>query len=155
MVRIIDAYTTEHYQYARDLFLLYADSLGFDLEFQGFSQEVAELSVAYAPPQGCILLAELSGHIVGCVALRPLEDQVCEMKRLYVMPDYRGHGIGRTLACEVIARARDKGYEKMRLDTIDSMKAAKSLYTSLNFRTIKAYRYNPLKNSSYMELDLK
>ena len=155
MVQIIDAHTPEHYQFARDLFLMYADSLGFDLEFQGFSQEIAELSVAYAPPQGCILLAKLSGLLVGCVALRPLEDRVCEMKRLYVMPDYRGHGIGRTLACEVIARARDKGYEKMRLDTIDSMKAAKSLYTSLNFRAIEAYRYNPLKNPNYMQLDLK
>ena len=154
MVRIIDAHTPEHYQHARALFLMYAESLGFDLEFQGFSQEVAELSVAYAPPRGCILLAELSVHTVGCVALRPLKGRICEMKRLYVKPDFQGRGIGRTLACAVIDRARDKGYEKMRLDTIDSMKAAKSLYDSLNFRTIEAYRYNPLKKPSYMELDL-
>ena len=155
MVRIIDVQTTEHYRYARDLFQMYADSLGFDLEFQGFSQEVAELSIAYAPPRGCIMLAELSGHAVGCVALRPLEGRICEMKRLYVKPDFQGRGIGRTLACAVIDKARDKGYNKMRLDTIDSMKAAKSLYDSLNFRTIGAYRYNPLKNPNYMELDLK
>ena len=154
MVRIIEAHTAEHYQCARDLFLEYADSLGFDLEFQGFSQELAALSDAYAPPQGCILLAEISGNFAGCVALRPLEGKICEMKRLYVLPDYRGRGIGRTLAIAVIDRAREFDYEKMRLDTIESMKAAKNLYFSLNFRIIEAYRYNPLENPSYMELDL-
>ena len=154
MIKIINAQTAEHYQYARELFVRYADFLGFDLEFQGFSRELATLPGEYAPPEGCILLADDSGQIAGCVALRPLEDKICEMKRLFVRSDYRGRGMGRMLACSVIDRAREKGYEKMRLDTIATMKEARTLYYSLEFRNIKAYRYNPLDDPSYMELDL-
>lgn len=154
MVRIISAQTNEHYHCARDLFIRYADSLGFDLEFQGFSQELAALPGDYAPPDGCILLAEISDHIAGCVALRPLENKICEMKRLFVIPEYQGRGIGRILALSVIDQAREKAYKKMRLDTIDSMKKAKALYLSLGFRPIEAYCFNPLENPSYMELDL-
>lgn len=154
MLQILRARTDAHYQYARDLFVQYADTLGLDLEFQGFSRELATLPGGYAPPPGCILLAEFGGKFVGCVALRPLENKICEMKRLFVMPEYRGRDIGRTLTCAVIDRAREIGYEKMRLDTIESMKAARRLYHSLNFRAIQAYCYNPLENPSYMELDL-
>ena len=154
MVQIISARTHAHYQYARNLFIQYADTLGLDLECQGFSRELATLPGVYMPPLGCILLAELSGNFVGCVALRPLENKICEMKRLFVIPEYRGRDIGRILASAVIDRAREIGYEKMRLDTIESMKAARRLYHSLNFRTIQAYCYNPLENPSYMELDL-
>ena len=132
----------------------YGDSLDFDLEFQGFSQELATLPGHYAPPEGCILLAEESGCFVGCVALRPLEDKICEMKRLYVRSGYRRRGIGRMLACSVIDRAREIGYEKMRLDTIATMKEARTLYYSLEFRNINAYRYNPVNEASYMELEL-
>lgn len=154
MIRIISAQTENHYQKVRELFTQYADTLDFDLEFQGFSQELATLPGHYAPPQGCILLAEESGHFVGCVALRPLEDKVCEMKRLYLRSNYRGRGIGRMLACSVIDRAREIGYEKMRLDTIATMKKARTLYYSLEFRNIKAYRYSPLDKPSFMELEL-
>jgi len=154
MIQIISAQEQDHYQKARELFTQYADSLDFDLEFQGFSQELATLPGDYAPPEGCILLAQESGHFVGCVALRPLEDKICEMKRLYVRPGYRGRGIGRTLACSVIDRAREIGYEKMRLDTVVTMNEARTLYYSLEFRNIKAYRYSPLDEPSYMELDL-
>jgi len=154
MIQIISAQDPDHYQKARELFMQYADTLDFDLEFQGFSQELATLPGHYAPPQGCILLAEESGPFVGCVALRPLEIKICEMKRLFVRSDYRGHGIGRMLACAVIDRARDIGYEKMRLDTISTMKEARTLYYSLEFRNIKAYRYSPLDKPSYMELEL-
>jgi ribosomal protein S18 acetylase RimI-like enzyme len=154
MVRMINAQTKAHYQYARNLFVQYADTLGFDLEFQGFSQELAVMPGSYAPPLGCILLAEFEENYVGCVALRPLENQICEMKRLFVIPHYRGLDIGRTLACAIIDRARQVGYKKMRLDTIESMKAAKTLYHSLNFHNIPAYYHNPLENPSYMELDL-
>ena len=154
MIRIISAQTQAHFHCVRGLFIQYADSLGFDLEFQGFSRELATLPGDYAPPEGCILLARISGNFAGCVALRPLEDKICEMKRLFVTPDYQGRGIGRTLARSVISRARKIGYEKMRLDTIDSMKEAKRLYHSLKFRSIGAYCYNPLENPSYLELDL-
>ena len=154
MVQIISAQTKVHYQYARNLFVQYADTLGLDLEFQGFSRELATLPGAFSPPLGCILLAELSGKYVGCAALRPLENKICEIKRLFVIPGYRGREIGRTLTCSVIDRARQMRFEKMRLDTIESMKAARRLYHSLNFRTIQAYCFNPLENPTYMELDL-
>jgi GNAT superfamily N-acetyltransferase len=154
MVQIISAQTNEHYGWARDLFMQYAAFLGFDLEFQGFSRELANLPGDYAPPWGCILLAEISDHIVGCVALRPLASKICEMKRLFVIPEYQGHGIGRILALAVIDQAREKAYKKIRLDTIDSMKEAKALYLSLGFQPIEAYCFNPLENPSYMELDL-
>jgi len=154
MIQIISAQEQDHYQTVRELFRQYADSLDFDLEFQGFSQELAALPGDYAPPKGCILLARASGHFVGCAALRPLEGKICEMKRLYVRSGYRGRGIGRTLACSVIDRAREIGYEKMRLDTVATMNEARTLYYSLEFRNIKAYRYSPLDAPSYMELDL-
>jgi len=153
MIQILKAQKEDHYRKVRELFAEYADSLDFDLEFQGFSQEMATLPGNYAPPKGCILLAEDSGRFVGCVALRPLEDQICEMKRLYVRSGYRGRGIGRMLACSVIDRAREIGYEKMRLDTVATMSEARTLYYSLEFQNIKAYRYNP-HGASYMELEL-
>ena len=151
---MIYAKTKDHYQAARELFVRYADSLGFDLEFQGFSRELAELPGEYASPRGCILLAEAAQGYAGCVALRPLQDKICEMKRLYVIPEYQGRGIGRALAGSVIGEARKKGYQKMRLDTVESMKAAQRLYVSLGFETIEAYCYNPLDNPSFMELEL-
>jgi len=151
---MIYAKTEDHYQAARELFIRYADSFGFDLEFQGFSRELAELPGEYASPGGCILLAEADAGSAGCVALRPLQGNICEMKRLYVLPEYQGHGIGRALATSVIGEARIKGYQKMRLDTVESMKAAQTLYFSLGFKIIEAYCYNPLENPSFMELEL-
>ena len=154
MTRIIHAKTDVQLQAARDLFIQYADSLGFDLEFQGFSRELAELPGDYEPPAGCILLAAVADDYAGCVALRPLQDKICEMKRLFVKPTYQGGGIGRLLAVSVVEEARKKGYQKMRLDTIESMQAAQRLYFSLGFKTIDAYCHNPLDNPSFMELEL-
>jgi ribosomal protein S18 acetylase RimI-like enzyme len=151
---MIYAKTKDHYQAARELFIQYAESLGFDLEFQGFSRELAELPGDYKAPSGCVLLAEADTGYAGCVALRPLQDNICEMKRLYVLPEFQGRSIGRTLANAVIGEARKKGYQKMRLDTIESMKAAQSLYCSLGFKTIEAYCYNPLENPCFMEMEL-
>jgi ribosomal protein S18 acetylase RimI-like enzyme len=155
MTRIIQAQSEDHYQWTRKLFQQYADALGFDLEFQGFSKELAELPGEYAPPPGCILLAERAAEYIGCVALRPLEKRICEMKRLYVTPDYRGQKIGRTLAEAIIDKARSRGYEQMRLDTLESMTAANALYHSLGFRPIKPYRFNPLDKPFFFELDLR
>ena len=115
MSQIIDAQTEYHYRRARQLFQEYADALGFDLEFQGFSRELATLPGTYAPPKGCILLAERNDEIAGCVALRSLGKGICEMKRLYVAPGYRNQKIGRALAETVIDRARAVGYKRMRL----------------------------------------
>ncbi|MEJ2730042.1 MAG: GNAT family N-acetyltransferase [Deltaproteobacteria bacterium] len=155
MIRIIHAHTEDHYRRTQELFEQYAHALGFDLEFQGFSRELATLPGAYAPPKGCILLAEKEEKIVGCVALRPMEKLICEMKRLYVVTGHRKQKIGRALAEAIIDQARICGYERMRLDTVETMTAAQALYRSLGFRPIKPYRYNPLKNASYFELDLR
>lgn len=140
----------------RGLFLSYAGSLGFDLDFQNFDQELAALPGAYAPPRGCLLLAEAAGSAdpAGCVALRPLAPDVCEMKRLYVLPAHRGTGLGRALAIEVIRRGRDLGYDRMRLDTVTTMVQAVGLYRSLGFAPIGPYCANPLEGAQFYELDL-
>jgi putative acetyltransferase len=132
----------------------YADSLGFALDFQDFDREIAELPGAYAPPGGAILLVRVDGTIAGCVALRPLADGVCEMKRLYIRPEHRGLGLGRLLATGIVDEARRRGYRAMRLDTTPSMAAAQSLYTELGFRDIAPYRRNPIPGTRYLELDL-
>jgi ribosomal protein S18 acetylase RimI-like enzyme len=154
MIHIVHAQTPEHYESIRALFLQYADSLGFDLDFQNFDHELATLPGDYASPDGCLLLAEDAGIRTGCVALRRLEDNICEMKRLYVIPVYRGLGVGKILAQAVIKEARARGYKKMRLDTVGSMKEARGLYVSIGFYTIKPYRYNPIDGADYMELKL-
>jgi ribosomal protein S18 acetylase RimI-like enzyme len=153
-LEITEATTPDDFRAARELFLEYADAIGFDLGFQGFEAEVAQLPGDYSPPEGALLLARRARSIVGCVALRRLEDRVCEMKRLYVRADGRGAGVGRALAEAVIAAGRDRGYRRMRLDTVPSMRAARRLYRSLGFREIAPYRFNPIPGTSFMELEL-
>jgi ribosomal protein S18 acetylase RimI-like enzyme len=136
------------------LFVEYADSLGFDLSFQGFDNELRNLPGDYARPGGCLLLAASQGQAAGCVALRPLEEGICEMKRLYVRPKFRGVGIGRALAEAVIKKARELGYSRMRLDTVPAMEAARALYASLGFEPTGSYRYNPMEGAVFMELRL-
>ena len=152
MVEIFAATTPDDLKSVRNLFEEYARSLGFDLGFQDFAVELQNLPGGYAPPQGCILLAKRDERIVGCVALRKLEENICEMKRLYVVPEARGDDIGRRLAEAVILRAKEIGYQRMRLDTLSSMHAANRLYSSLGFRPIAAYRYNPLAGAQFYEL---
>jgi len=153
--RLINAQLSDDVETVRKLFLEYAASLGFDLSFQNFDDEVKTLPGVYAPPDGCLLLVRVGTVGAGCVALRKLEDGICEMKRLYVHPDFRRLHLGRLLAEAVIDRARSAGYAAMRLDTIASMETARALYRSLGFKNIPPYRFNPVAGAIYMELDLR
>jgi ribosomal protein S18 acetylase RimI-like enzyme len=140
---------------ARELFLEYAQSLGFSLCFQNFDKELAELPGDYAPPEGRLLLAECEGQLAACVALHKLEPGACEMKRLYLRPQFRGQGLGRALAERIIAEARQIGYQRMRLDTVEPvMKDAVVLYRRLGFTEIAPYCPNPIAGALYMELKL-
>lgn len=140
---------------ARDLFLEYAQSLGFSLCFQGFDKELAGLPGDYAPPEGRLLLAEYEGQLAGCVALHKLEPGICEMKRLYLRPRVRGKGLGRVLADRIIAEARQIGYQRMRLDTVEPlMQDAVAMYRKIGFKQITPYRPNPIAGAMYMELQL-
>lgn len=154
MLRIFQAQTAEHLATARELFEEYADGLGHDLCFQHFPEELATLPGAYAPPRGRLLLATCEGAPVGCVALRAQSLTICEMKRMYLRPAFRGRGIGRRLAIEIIAAARRIGYERMRLDTLDSMSVPLALYHSLGFKEVVAYYNNPIPGVVYLELRL-
>jgi ribosomal protein S18 acetylase RimI-like enzyme len=153
-VRIRQAESDADLRVAHDLFAEYADSLGIDLSFQDFDRELVELPGAYAFPQGRLLLALIEGEAAGCVALRDLGEGVCEMKRLYVRPAFRGQGLGRRLAATAIDEARVAGYEVMRLDTLPSMAEANPLYRSLGFREIEPYRFNPVEGATFLELDI-
>jgi putative acetyltransferase len=139
----------------RELFLEYAESLGFSLCFQSFERELAELPGDYAPPDGRLFLLTFQGTPSGCVALHKSASQVGEMKRLYVRPQFRGKGLGKILAERVIAEARQIGYKELRLDTVEPlMRTAVALYRSLGFREIPPYRPNPIEGALYMELVL-
>lgn len=152
-MQVVDGHVDEHVPAVRSLFEEYADSLGVDLGFQDFERELAELPGDYAPPRGRLLLA-LAPEPAGCVALRPFEPGVCEMKRLYVRPAYRGTGLGKLLAERIIEAGRKAGYERMRLDTLPTMGAARALYRSFGFAEIAAYRPNPIHGTTYFELAL-
>jgi putative acetyltransferase len=145
----------EDVKQARGLFREYEAWLGLDLCFQNFEKELAELPGAYAPPSGRLLLAFENDQLAGCVALRKLEDGVCEMKRLFLRPQFHGHGRGRELAERIVSEARDAGYKRMRLDTLPQhMGKAIALYNSLGFKEIEPYYENPVAGAMFMELDL-
>jgi putative acetyltransferase len=140
---------------ARELFVEYAQSLGFSLCFQNFDKELAGLPGDYAPPEGRLLLAEFDGQLAGCIALHKLGSDICEMKRLYLRPQFRGKGLGRVLTERIIAEAREIGYRRMRLDTVEPvMKDAVAMYRKIGFQEIPPYRPNPIAGAMYMELEL-
>lgn len=155
MVGIAEARFPEHTGAVRTLFQEYADSLGVDLSFQDFKVELDTLPGKYAAPHGRVLLAHDGPTVLGCVAVRPLQDSICEMKRLYVRPAGRGLGLGRQLASRICSVAGEAGYTNIRLDTLTGMTAARSLYRSLGFRPIPPYYRNPLPDAQFLELDLR
>jgi len=153
-LEIVSAHRPEFLGAVRELFSEYVESLGFDLDFQDYEREFAELPGEYAPPDGCLLVGYCDSVVAGCAALREFGEGICEMKRLYVRPEFRGKGVGKALAAEVIGRAKGLGYKKMVLDTVPSMVEAIALYRYLGFEECEPYRYNPVEGAVFMELAL-
>ena len=144
-LRTITAVDTRELEQIRQFFRNYAASIGVDLCFQNYAQEMADLPGGYAPPGGLLYLAEVDGEPAGCVGLRRLADGVCEMKRLYVEPAVRGRGLGRELALAAIRAARSLGYRRMQLDTLPAMRIAVKLYRQLGFSEAPAHYPSPLE----------
>lgn len=154
-MKIIQANTPDHIEQARTLFREYEAWLSLDLCFQNFEKELAELPGQYAPPEGRLLLAYEDGGLAGCVALRRLSDEICEMKRLFLRQDFQGRGLGRQLVDSLLAEARSIGYRRMRLDTLpDHMGKAIELYRALGFKEIEPYYNNPVPGALFMEIEL-
>jgi putative acetyltransferase len=152
---IVPVESAEQLNTVRKLLLEYWENRKLELYVFNFDQELAGLPGAYAPPDGRLFLAQWENEPAGCVALRKLEPDICEMKRLYLSPKFRGKGIGRFLAEFIISEARNIGYKKMRLDTIQSnMQEAIALYRQIGFTEIAPYRVNPLPGVVFMELTL-
>jgi ribosomal protein S18 acetylase RimI-like enzyme len=138
----------------RTLFREYQDFLEVDLCFQDFEQELATLPGKYAAPEGAIWIAWRGAEAAGCIAVRPIEPTVCEMKRLFVRDRYRGYGIGAMLAEASVEMARECGYLYMRLDTLSELEAALKLYHSMGFEPIDPYYHNPLGSVVYLQKSL-
>lgn len=153
-INIIVASSTELIAEIRELFVEYAHAVGEGFCFVGFKAEIDGLPGAYAPPAGRLLLARAADRSAGCIAFRPLAPCVCEMKRLYVRPEFRATGLGRRLATHLIQSAAAAGYRTMRLDTLPKMTAAIALYRSLGFRDIPPYYDHPIGHALHMELTL-
>jgi putative acetyltransferase len=153
-VELVAAQNPEQVALARQLFLEYAEAIGVDLEYQGFSAELAALPSPYEPPRGALLVAEVDGQAAGCVALRRLDDLSAEMKRLYVRPDFRSLGLAMRLVTAVIHAARRAGYSELKLDTLPSMASAQALYRKLGFSETPPYNNTHLPGTRFYSLRL-
>jgi len=153
-IEIVPAQDPERVELARQLFREYADAIGVDLEYQGFSAELAALPSPYAPASGALLIAQIGSDIAGCVALRQLDVRSGEMKRLYVRTSFRGLGVAERLVAAVVEAARHDGYAELKLDTLPSMTSAQALYRKLGFATIPAYGDRHLPGTRFYSLAL-
>lgn len=155
MLNLVQAQSIEQIERVRRLFQEYAAGLGVSLCFQRFDEELVTLPGVYAPPMGRLLLAVGESSDAGCVALRPLEDGACELKRLYVRPAFRSHGLGRRMVETLVREARTVGYRVMRLDTLPTLAPAIALYLSMGFEDIPPYNDHAIPGTRYLELDLR
>jgi len=157
VLRTLNTTDTEALEQVRQYFRNYAGWLGVDLSYQNFDQEMASLPGAYSAPEGRLFFAEVDGRPAGCVGIRPLigSDGVCEMKRLYVAPEERGHGVGAALAMAAIKAAKEIGYRKLMLDTLPNMRMAVKLYRELGFTEAPAYYQTPVEGTMFVALDLE
>ena len=154
MADFITAVTEEDYREARALLREYEAEIEVDLCFQGFQEELETLERVYGPPGGILFLLRQEERTAGCVALKDLGGGVCEMKRLFLRPGFRGEGLGRRCAERIVQAAREMGYGAMRLDTLPAMRPAIALYRSMGFTEIPRYTENPLEGALFMELRL-
>ncbi len=153
MVKLIQAISSEEIEAIKSLFIEYAESLNFSLCFQDFDKEIESLPGKYSPPEGSLILAKIENEFAGCIALKKIEDGICEMKRLYVKPSHRGKQIGKILVEKIISDAKEIGYKSMRLDTVEGkMDSAIALYKEFGFKKIEKYYTNPEPHTLYMEL---
>jgi putative acetyltransferase len=157
-IRLLVPGTTAELEATREIFREYANSLGIDLGFQGFEEELHALPGDYSHPRGALLLAMVDGDVAGCCALRAMDNvdypNACEMKRLYVRKAFRGFGLGRQLAEAILDAARQAGYASVLLDTLDDMEAARALYEELGFEEVPPYYHNPIAGAHYLKADL-
>lgn len=151
---LVFATSTEHFAIVRELFREYAAGLGIDLCFQNFEEELATLPGSYAPPRGRLLVAKVGEQSAGCIALRPMEAHIAEVKRLYVRPQFRRRGLGKALVARVLDEARRIGYRSARLDTLREMQNAIALYSAFDFEEVAPYRQGEPEGICYFELKL-
>ncbi|MCC0672915.1 GNAT family N-acetyltransferase [Clostridioides sp. ES-S-0145-01] len=154
ILKFVEANDLENLENVKILFTEYSNSLNIDLCFQDFNNELKTLPGKYKKPSGSLILAFVDENLAGCVALKKLEDDVCELKRLYVRDKFRRLKIGKILLEEIVKEAKKIGYTYMRLDTLPSMKSAQGLYEKIGFYDINPYTYNPIEGARYMELKL-
>lgn len=153
-MEIYRANNSKYITYIQALFLQYAEALNIDLSFQNFEDELKALPGKYSEPEGALLIALEDNEPLGCIALRKIDEETCEMKRLFVKPEYRNMRLGKRLVEEIIKEGKQIGYKSIKLDTLKSMESAVKLYKSFGFKETESYIYNPIKDAIYMELKL-
>lgn len=155
MIQFQEAKSTEDFQLAVELFKEYADQIDTDLSFQNFDEEMENIEHQYSKPWGTLYLIRQKEQLVGCFAIRKFESTICELKRMYLRTSVRGAGLGKAMLLKSIEAARSMQYQKMRLDTLPSMKPAIELYQKVGFYEIDPYRFNPITGSRFFEIDLE
>jgi|SRR5579871_1314688 len=150
-ISFIIAENSTHFEDAKNLFVEYSNSLSIDLSFQDFENELKSIAVQYSKPNGALILVYVNDSAIACAGIRKLDDEIAELKRMYVRPEFRGQNMSGQMLVMAINLSKKLNYKRIRLDTLPSMKAAQKLYTAYGFYEIPAYRYNPIEGTVYME----